>query len=213
MPEITLCKICGKRRAKRPCPVVDGEICTYCCGTEREVSLSCPLECEYLQQAHRHEKAVSISEKDIANQDIAVTEEFMQSHEELLLFCIYSLLTAALRTPGAVDSDVVSALAASIQTHRTLESGLVYETRAENSIAASVQTSFAASLEDYQKLRVERERLSPVRNAEIIAVLVFLHRVGQQSQNGRPRGRMFLDLLRHMVAERGAESRESRIIL
>ncbi|MBV9764684.1 MAG: hypothetical protein JOZ48_07550 [Acidobacteriaceae bacterium] len=166
-----------------------------------------------MQQAHRHEKAVSISEKDIANQDIAVTEEFMQSHEELLLFCIYSLLTAALRTPGAVDSDVVAALAASIQTRRTLESGLVYETRAENSIAASVQTSFAASLEDYQKLRVERERLSPVRNAEIIAVLVFLHRVGQQSQNGRPRGRMFLDLLRHMVAERGAESRESRIIL
>ncbi len=213
MPEITLCKICGKRRARRPCPAVHGDICTLCCGTEREVSLSCPLECEYLQEAHRHEKAIPISEKEVSNPDIAVTEEFMESHEELLLFCIYSLLGAALRTPGAVDTDVIAALAALIQTRQTLESGLVYETRAENSIAASVQRSFSASLEDYQKERVERQGLSPVRNAELLAILVFLHRIGQQSQNGRPRGRMFLDLLHNMIPRPGIEERAPSIIL
>jgi hypothetical protein len=213
MREIILCKICGKRRARRACPAVSGDICALCCGTEREVTLTCPLECEYLKEAHRREKPVAVSNGQLANADIDVSEEFIRSHEEFLLFCIYSLVQAGLRTPGTVDSDVIDALEALIQTHRTLESGLYYETRAENRIAAEIQRSFEASLADYQKLRTEREHLSPVRNAEILAILVFLHRFGQQNQNGRPRGRMYLDLLRHMTPEQRVETQAPGIIL
>jgi hypothetical protein len=213
MREIILCKICGKRRPRRACPAVGGNICTLCCGTEREVTLTCPLECEYLREAHRHEKPVPLPNGQLANADIAVSEEFIRSHEEFLLFCIYSLIQAALRTSGAVDSDVIDALEALIQTHRTLESGLYYETRAQNRIAAGVQRSFEASVADYQKLRTEREHLSPVRNVEILAILVFLHRLGQQNQNGRPRGRMYLDLLRQMIPEQGIEMQAPGIIL
>ena len=213
MSEPILCKICGKRRAKRACPAVEGDICTICCGTEREVSLSCPFECEWLIEAHRHEKPIPVAENQISDPDITVTEEFLRSHEELLLFSVYSLVEAALRVPGAVDRDAMAALEALIQTRRTLESGLVYETRAENSIAASVQHAFAASLEDYQKIRAEREQLSSYRNAEILAILVFLHRLGQQHQNGRPRGRMYLDLLRQMTPAPRVEERAPSIIL
>ncbi len=213
MVQTVLCKICGKRRARRACPAVGGDICTICCGSEREVSLSCPLACEWLQEAHRHEKPIAITADQLANVDVDVTEEFIRTHEELLLFCIYSLVEAAMRTANAIDADVLAALEALIQTHRTLESGLVYETRADNSIAASVQRSFAASLADYQKLRAEREQLTAYRNAEILAILVFLHRLGQQNLNGRPRGRMYLDLLRHMVPDPGVEERAPSIIL
>jgi hypothetical protein len=213
MREIILCKICGKRRARRACPAVGGDICTLCCGTEREVTLTCPFECEYLREAHRREKPVPLPNTQLANPDVAVSEEFIRSHEELLLFCIYTLVQAALRTPGAVDSDVIDALEALIQTHRTLESGLYYEARAQNRIAADIQRSFEVSLADYQKLRTEREHLSPTRNVEILAILVFLHRLGQQNQNGRPRGRMYLDLLRHMTPEQGVEMQAPGIIL
>lgn len=213
MPEPVLCKICGKRRARRHCPAVQGDICPICCGTEREVSLSCPLECEYLREAHRHEKPVPVLEKEISNPDTSVTEEFLQAHEEILLFCIYSLLQAALRTPGAIDADVMAALEALIQTRRTLDSGLVYETRPENSVAAAVQRAFTASFDDYQKLRVEREGFSAMRNSELLTVLVFLHRIGQQNRNGRPRGRMFLDLLRQMTPDVKVEERAPSIIL
>ncbi len=215
MPEPVLCKICGKRRAKRACPAIHGDICPLCCGMEREVSLSCPLECEYLQEAHRREKPLAVPENRFSNVDVTVTEEFIRAHEELLLFCVYSLVQAALRTPGCLDVDVMAALEALIQTHRTLESGLFYETRPENSLAAGVQRQVAASLADYQKAREEREGLPSVRNAEILAVLVFLHRVGQQNQNGRPRGRMYLDLLRHMTPDMdaGVEERAPSIIL
>src|ERR1700761_8680344 len=132
MSEVVLCKICGKRRARRFCPAVSGDICTICCGTEREVSLTCPLSCEYLQEAHKREKPVEVADGQISNPDIRVTEEFVRDHEELLLFSIYSLVEASLRTQGANDSDLMAVLEAVIQTRRTLESGLVYETRPES---------------------------------------------------------------------------------
>jgi hypothetical protein len=213
MAEPILCKICGKRRARRSCPAVRGDICTICCGSEREVSLSCPLECEYLREAHRREKPVPVSSPQLAHPDVQVTEEFLAEHEELLLFCIYSLVQAAVRTQGALDSDVLATLEALIQTQRTLESGLVYETRPENAVAAAVQRAFTKSLADYQKLRAEREALSPVRNSDILKVLVFLDRLGRENQNGRPRGRMYLDLLRQMTPEQRLEQPEPSIIL
>lgn len=213
MPEPVLCKICQKRRARRFCPAVNGDICTICCGTERETSLSCPLECPYLQEAHKRETPVEIPQDQISNPDIRVTEEFIRDHEELLLFSIYSLVEASLRTPGANDSDLMAVLEALIQTHRTLESGLVYETRPESTVALSVHRLFTASLDDYQKERKERDKLPELRNSWILAILVFLHRIGQQNQNGKPRGRMFIDLLRHMTPERGRVAEQTSSII
>ena len=213
MAEQVLCKICGKRRARRPCPAVEGDICTICCGTEREVSLSCPLECAYLKEAHRHETPVAIAERCLSHPEIQVNEQFLRDHEELMLLCIYSLVQAAAQTPGAIDADLLAALDASIQTHRTLDAGLVYETRPENAVAAAVQRSFAASLADYQKELAKREPLAPVRNSDLLKVLAFLHRLGQQNQNGRPRGRMYLDLLRQMTPQQRGEERTPSIII
>jgi hypothetical protein len=109
------------------------------------------------------------------------------------------LADAALRTPGAVDSDVQAALAALIRTHRTSESGLLYETRAEDRIAAAVQGLFERSLADYQKTRQEQEGLSPFRNAEILGVLVFLERSAISNRNGRPKGRAYIDFVRERL--------------
>jgi hypothetical protein len=60
---------------------------------------------------------------------------------------------------------------------------------------------------------MQREGLGSIRNADMLAILVFLHRLGQQNQNGRPRGRMYLDLLRQMLPKGGIEERQGRIIL
>jgi hypothetical protein len=212
MSETILCKLCGKRRARRRCPAVHGDICTICCGTEREVSLSCPLECEFLQEAHRREKPILVDEKELSDPDVPVTEEFLRDHEELLLFCMVSLVHAAMRTASATDADALEALEALIKTYRTAESGLLYETRPVNTIAASVQRALSESLADYQKVRAERESLY-FRNAEILAVLVFLRRMGQQNQNGRPRGRMYLDLLKQMTPATAGDERAPSVIV
>lgn len=214
MTDPILCKNCGQRRAKRACPALHGDICPICCGTEREVSIACPLDCEHLRQAHLRENSLPVSPKDAVHQDVEVSEEFIREHEELLLFAIYSLLNASLRTEGAVDTDALEALEALIKTYRTSESGLIYESRPENAVAAAVQKGFAASLADYRKIRDEREdEIKPLRDKDVLGILVFLARFGQQNLNGRPKGRLFLDVLSRMTPTERIDEREPSIIL
>ncbi len=196
-----ICKICGTRRARRNCPGVQGMICPICCGTEREVSISCPLDCEYLREARLHESKSRHDREDHAkpqpmlHPDVPLTEDFLNKHNDLLMFCGVSLLQAALETLGTVDRDVVDALEALIRMQRTLESGLVYQTRAADHVAAAIQARMERAFEDYQRIRREREGLAGYRTAEILGVLVFLIRLSSRLVNGRPRGRAFIEYL------------------
>jgi hypothetical protein len=212
MAEAIICKLCGRRRAKRSCPAVPADICAICCGEQREVTLLCPLECVFLREAHKHEKTVEVPAEAISNPQVEITEEFIRTREELLLFCIYSLVQAAMRTPQSVDTDVLKAIEALIQTRRTAESGLIYETRADNVVAASIQQKFAESLKSYETERRERESTSAHAGADVFKVMVFLHRIGQQNSNGRPKGRMFLDMLRGMTPDTKVDERAPSII-
>jgi len=189
------CKICGTRKPRRYCPGVSGDICSVCCGTEREVTVDCPLDCEYLEEARLHERAAPLVPKELPNRDIEVTEEFLQRHERLLLFIGVELVAASLATPGAVDFDVRDALEALIRTHRTLQSGLYYETKPNNLVAAAIQQRIQDAI---QKLRADLQEKGggSIRDAEILGILVFLERLGMHQYNGRPRGRAFIDYLR-----------------
>jgi len=166
-----------------------------------------------LREAHEREKPLPIDPKNSIEPGVDVSEDFLRKNEEFLLFAIYSLLNAAVRTPGAVDTDALEALDALIKTHHTAESGLIYESRPENLVAAAVQRGFSASLADYEKIRAERDSLSPLRSKDVLRILVFLRRFGQHNLNGRPRGRMFLDVLRKMTPEERIEDRAPSIIL
>ncbi|MBZ5584212.1 MAG: hypothetical protein LAQ30_18760, partial [Acidobacteriia bacterium] len=99
-----VCAICQTRRPRRFCPGVRGDICAICCGTEREVSVSCPLDCEYLQEARKHDAAPHIGK--IPNPDIRVTESLLRENENLFVSVSAALAKAALATPGVVDFDV-----------------------------------------------------------------------------------------------------------
>src|SRR5438045_2932192 len=133
------CVICETRRPRRYCPGVRGDICSICCGTEREVTVSCPLECEYLQEAREREKVPALDHTTVPNKDIKVSNKFLADNEPLVLFLSATLLHAALEQPGIVDYDVREVLDAMIRTHRTLESGLYYETKPANPLAAQLQ--------------------------------------------------------------------------
>jgi len=74
-----VCAICEKRKPKRFCPAVHGHICPQCCGEQREVTLDCPRECVYLQQARQHEKARPIEGMDQSSlfPNVEVGEQFL----------------------------------------------------------------------------------------------------------------------------------------
>jgi hypothetical protein len=190
------CQICETRRPRRFCPGINGEICSICCGTEREQTVHCPFDCEYLREAREHEKLPDINPDDFPNKEIRVTERFLRDNEELLLLISSTLLQAALETPGAVDSDVREALASLVRTHLTLESGLYYETRPTNPLAGNIHQGLQAGLQEYRRQLAERTGVNTVRDADVLGVLVFLQRLEVQHNNGRRLGRAFLDFLR-----------------
>jgi hypothetical protein len=189
------CKICNTRKPRRYCPGVSGEICSLCCGNEREVTVSCPLDCPYLVEARRHEKPRDLNPDEIPNRDVQVTEQFLREHEPLLIFFSSRLLEASLAAPGAVDSDVRDALQSLIRTYRTLQSGLYYETRPSNLIAAGIHQRMQESIDALRKELAEKNA-TPMRDAEILGTLVFIERVELNQNNGRPRSRAFIDYLR-----------------
>jgi hypothetical protein len=159
------------------------------------VNISCPLDCQYLQEAHRRERPAELDINSLPNKDIRVSEEFLSEQQELVFFCFYTFADAAMRTQGAVDSDILSAIDALIRTYRTAESGLVYETRPDDKIAAAVQDQFARSIAELQKQRSTEASLSPLRDSDVMRCLVFVQRYALMQQNGRPRGRAFIQFV------------------
>ncbi len=202
-PSIMKCKICNTRKPRRYCPGVGGDICSICCGSEREVTVNCPLDCVYLVEARQHEKPAVPAAGPLPNQDVKLSEEFLRDHEPLLIFLGAKLLEASLETPGAVDSDVQEALESLIRTYRTLESGLYYETRPNNLLAAAVHQKIQDAVQELRK-ELSEKGSAPIRDAEILGILVFLERVGLHQRNGRPRGRAFIDYLRGYFPQKQA---------
>ncbi len=190
------CAICETRKPRRYCPGVRGEICAPCCGAEREVTVECPFECEYLQEARRHERVPELKEEEIPNRDIEITDAFLEENDPLVALSSRMLLEAAGETPGAIDADVRQALGALIRTLRTRQSGLYYESRPDNPLAAAVQQGFQARLEKFRQELARNATGGTIRDAALLGVLVFLERVALHYDNGRKRGRSFLHFLR-----------------
>jgi len=194
------CKICQLRRPRRACPGVGGDICSVCCATEREQTVNCPLDCPYLREARSREKPEPVDPQQIPNRDIEVGQPFLERNEILLAVLIQSVSDAGLGTAGAVDYDVREALDSMVRTYRTRESGLYYETRPSNLIAAAIQERIQKSVDEFRQALAKRSGMETVRDADVLGVLVFLESVEFQVNNGRKRGRAFLDMLRSQAA-------------
>jgi hypothetical protein len=192
------CALCETRRPRRFCPGVRGDICTICCGAEREVSVSCPLDCEYLREARKHDKTPPIDPEQVPNRDINVTDQLLSNNEKLLTFLSLTLTRAASETPGVVDFDVRDAIDALARTYRTLQSGVYYESRPNNPLAAHICGITQAGIAEFRRQETEALGMTKTRDADILGLLVFLQRFELDQNNGRRKGRAFLDALRQI---------------
>jgi hypothetical protein len=182
---------------------VRGEICALCCGTAREVTVNCPLDCPYLQESRRHDRLPEPDPAKVPNPDIDISEEFLSRNTRLFTYVCLAILKHALGTQAIVDNDVREALEALARTYRTLESGLVYETRPANLLAAGLQRKLREELIQYEKEAESAAGMETLRDADVLGVLVMLQRIEYARSNGRPRGRAFLDFLHHEFQEMG----------
>lgn len=165
------------------------------------MTVDCPFDCPFLQEARKHEHQEPMNPDEFPNKDIRITEEFLEEHDALLLDAAKGLMLAALDTPGAVDGDVRDALESLIRTQRTLQSGVYYETRPANALANRIFGATQIALEEFRNNEREDLGMLRTRDADVLGVLVFLQRLELDRNNGRPRGRAFLDSLRGLLSQ------------
>jgi hypothetical protein len=192
------CSICELRKEKRFCPAVHGRICPQCCGEQREVTLDCPSECPYLQQAREHEKPRAADQIDRAALflQIEISEQFTYEREHLLMGLSYALAKAAHDNRSLNDGDLIAALTAmSTSYERLMNSGLHYQ----QPVTAPAQQAVAAQVEEMAKQYRDAEQkqlgYSTLRDSDLLKALVFLLRLAHGRTSGRPKSRAFIDFL------------------
>ena len=148
------CAICHTRKEKRFCPALHDRICPTCCGTEREVSLDCPSECTYLQQALRNEDERSINEveRDAMFPQVEVPKTFLYEKEPLLAGLSFGVARMARADRALRDRDFIAAFTAMAQTYETLvNSGLHYQAPTAIPAHQAIIAELQRLLDEYRK--------------------------------------------------------------
>lgn len=214
------CPVCEKRKSARFCPAKGDKICAICCGTEREVSIDCPSDCGYLVSAHRYEDQ---HERDLPADtpllDVKVSRDDIYAHQDLLSGLSFEVAKFCAANSATADPDIISAVAALADTYKTLSSGILYEKPPVAPLARELYAALAAFLNEAKQHPAEQHGISasgrlPLKDSEILALLIFLHRMGLLRTNGRPRARRFIEFLRGQFPTAPELKREeSRIIV
>lgn len=173
--------------------------------------MRCPFSCVYLQEARRHENRPAPDPTSLPNRDIVVRDAFVTQHADQISLISEMLARAALSESGAVDQDVRDTLEALVRTYRTMSSGLYYDTRPENTVAARIFDRFREAVEN---VRGDAEKTVPFpKDSEMLVILAFLQRIAIDLDNRRPLGRAFLDFaVRHARIEENSAGGSSLLI-
>jgi len=202
------CAICQTRREKRFCPAVHDRICPQCCGREREVTLDCPSECIYLQEARKHERPRDLSQLDPAElfTSVEVTQQFLYDREPLLVGLTFGIAKAAAAERALNDRDIIAALSTLARSYQTrVQSGLHYEPPPVGAAQQALSQELQKMLADYREMESKHLGYSALRDSEVLQGLVFLVRMAHSRTSGRPMSRAFLDFVRQQFPDKKNE--------
>ena len=192
------CPICEKRSAKRYCPAKGAAICAVCCGTEREVTISCPSDCPHLIAARRYdeEHRKPLAPEEVPYPDVRFSSDLVHEHRPVISGLGFTVLKFVAEEPSLDDSDVMAAVGALAETYRTLGSGIYYEKPPDGPLRHALYAKLAEFLQQCKEKDAQQASFTRLKDGEIFFLLVFLLRVGRSQTSGRPKSRAFLDFLR-----------------
>jgi hypothetical protein len=200
-----VCAICEKRKEKRFCPAIHGRICPQCCGEQREVTLDCPSDCVYLQQAREHEKPrgmADVNPTDVFLQ-VEVPDEFLYQREHLIMGLTFALARSVRADRSLKDTDLIAAVTSLAKTYETLvNSGLHYESPITNTAQQAVAAEVQNMLKEFREAEQKHVGYVQLRDSEALRALVFLVRMAYGRTNGRPKSRAFADFLLSQFPEK-----------
>ena len=215
------CALCHDRKEKRFCPALHDRICPQCCGEAREVTIDCPSDCVYLQQAREHEKPREADQLDPAAlfPQVEVPRQFVYENEHLLVGLSFALAKAARGNRSLNDQDLIAALSAATRTYETLaNSGLHYQVSPGSLGQQGVVAEVEKTLKEYREVEQKHRGFSSLRDSDVLRALVFLVRMSHARTSGRPKSRALIDSLFAQFPEKESliespENAPSRIIM
>ena len=215
------CAICEVRKEKRFCPAVHGRICPQCCGEQREVTLDCPSDCPYLQQAREHERPRPADQIDPAGLflQVEVSDQFMYEREHLLMGLTYALARAAHADHIVNDRDLIAALSVLCKSYeRLVNSGLHYEQPLASAAQQRVASEVEKMLKEFREAEQKHMGYSSLKDSDVLKALAFLVRLAYGRTSGRPKSRAFVEFLFAEFPEKQSgvltpQEAESRIIV
>jgi hypothetical protein len=165
---VSVCPLCAARKGKRVCPARGAAICAACCGAKRLVEIDCPPDCVYL--TGEHAGGWEGRERERAR-DLARLLPHMQAlsaaQSQLLLVALVALDGVRQVQHAASDAHALAAIEALRRTLETRRSGILYEHRVEDPIAARLASELRGAFEPQ---RADGSRVAP-DDADLSAVL------------------------------------------
>jgi hypothetical protein len=209
------CPICEKRKPERFCPAKGEKICAVCCGREREVTIDCPIDCNYLIAAHRYEDEHQRQiPADTPLLDVNLPNNLIHTHQQLMAALAFTIAKFCAAHRDATDSDVLASVQAFAETTRTLMTGIYYETQPDGLVRRELYAALTTFVTELKQKTAEQGRSAALKDSDIFYLSVFLYRMGLLRTNGRPRSRRYVEFLRKQFPESQELKREeSRIIM
>ncbi|HEV2178004.1 MAG TPA: hypothetical protein VGW33_12525 [Terriglobia bacterium] len=209
-----ICPICQKRKASRFCPAKAESICSVCCATEREVTIDCPSDCDYLIASRQREGGRRVIDwSKIPFADVKIPPEAMAGHWPLISALVWVIARFAQDNRPLVDTDAIASVTALAETYRTLSSGLYYEKPPDYRLQRELYEALKVGIEDYKKAEAQEMGATRLGDGTVRDALIFLAQIGSTRQNGRPKGRAYLDFLRAQSKLTATESSAPGLVL
>jgi hypothetical protein len=185
------------------------------------VTLDCPSECPYLQQAREHERPRDAGQLERAAlfPAVEISEQFVYEHEHLIVGLSFALAKCARADRTLADRDLVAALTSLATSYETLvKSSLIYEQPTANLAHQAIATEVETMVQEYREAEQKHAGYTRLRDSEVLKALVFLLRMGLGRTSGRPKSRAFADFLFAQFPEKQSpiatpEEAGSRIIV
>jgi hypothetical protein len=199
------CAICEERKEKRFCPAVHGKICPQCCGEQREVTLDCPSDCPYLQQAREHatthranpqDERPGSTDREASFPEVEINEQFLYEREELILGLSFAMAKSARADRSLTDRDLIAALGSLAKSYQTMvNSSIIYQPATANVAHQGIARDVEAMVREFREAEKQHIGHTRLRDSDVLKALVFLLRLGLGHTSGRPKSRAFVDFL------------------
>ena len=163
----------------------------------------CPLDCEYLHEAHLHERIPEVDFAKVPSIDFDLTEKFLHEKPEQLFFLGAAVFEGVIKSQSATDYDVREALQALIVSYKAVKAGLIYEPKPVGPCAGAIYNLVQERVQGMRDLETGGDPTAiELRDAVILRILIFLQGLEYRTNNGRKRSRAFLEHLQKLYSLR-----------